>query len=93
MHSSKLPVSLLDLGSGVGRLTPALATSFGGPVTGVEPSEKMRAHAEADAAHPDVTYLPGSAESIPMETSSCDAAAMRSGAGGTAACGARRQAA
>jgi ubiquinone/menaquinone biosynthesis C-methylase UbiE len=71
---SRRPLSLLDLGSGVGRLTPALATSFGGPVTGVEPSEKMRAHAEADAAHPDVTYLPGSAESIPMETSSCDAA-------------------
>jgi ubiquinone/menaquinone biosynthesis C-methylase UbiE len=67
------PLSLLDLGCGIGRLTPALAAAFGGPVTGVEPSEKMLAHVLADAAHPDVTYLAGSGESIPLPDASCDA--------------------
>ena len=37
------PLVWLDLGSGTGRLTPALADAFGGPVHGVEPSDKMRA--------------------------------------------------
>jgi SAM-dependent methyltransferase len=34
----------------------------------------MRAHAEASAAHPAVTYAPGSAEEIPLPDASCDAA-------------------
>lgn len=70
------PLSLLDAGSGTGRLTPALAAAFGGPVTGVEPSAKMRAQALSTAAHPGVTYRPGSAESIPLPAASCDAAIM-----------------
>src|SRR5213078_1141334 len=39
------PLVWLDLGSGTGRMTPSLATAFGGPVHGVEPSDRMRAQA------------------------------------------------
>ncbi|GAA1862356.1 class I SAM-dependent methyltransferase [Asanoa iriomotensis] len=67
------PLTWLDLGSGTGRLTPALARAFGGPVHGVEPSDKMRAQA---VAHPAVTYAAGSAESIPLPDGSCDAAVL-----------------
>jgi SAM-dependent methyltransferase len=68
---ARRPLTWLDLGSGAGRLTPALAAAFGGPVHGVEPSDKMRAQAPA---HPGVTYAAGSAESIPLPDESCDAA-------------------
>jgi ubiquinone/menaquinone biosynthesis C-methylase UbiE len=40
---ARRPLTLLDLGSGTGRLTPALAAAFCGLVTGVEPSGKMLA--------------------------------------------------
>jgi SAM-dependent methyltransferase len=65
------PLTWLDLGSGTGRLTPALADAFGGPVHGVEPSDRMRAQAKA---HPAVTYAAGSASRIPLPDESCDAA-------------------
>jgi SAM-dependent methyltransferase len=68
------PLVWLDLGSGTGRMTPSLASSFGGPAHGVEPSDKMRAQAVAHARHPAVTYAAGSAEHIPLPDSSCDAA-------------------
>ena len=66
------PLTVLDLGSGTGRFTPALAATFGGPVYGVEPSQRMRAAAEEHAAHDAVTYLDGAAEKIPLPSSSCD---------------------
>jgi ubiquinone/menaquinone biosynthesis C-methylase UbiE len=65
------PLAGLDLGSGTGRLTPALADSFG-PVTGVEPSAKMREVAARSSAHPLVRYVAGSAESIPLAADSVD---------------------
>jgi SAM-dependent methyltransferase len=68
------PLVWLDLGSGTGRMTPSLASAFGGPVHGVEPSDKMRAQAVAHAGHPAVTYAAGSAEHIPLPAASCDAA-------------------
>lgn len=68
------PLVWLDLGSGTGRMTPSLASTFGGPVYGVEPSDKMRAQAVAHAGHPAVTYAAGSAEQIPLPDASCDAA-------------------
>ena len=68
------PLVWLDLGSGTGRMTPALAIAFGGPAHGVEPSDKMRAQALAHADHPAVTYSAGSAERIPLPDASCDAA-------------------
>lgn len=66
----------LDLGSGTGRLTPALASAFGGPVYGVEPAAKMLAQAVAHAGHPALTYLAGTAEQIPLPDASCDAAVL-----------------
>jgi SAM-dependent methyltransferase len=68
------PLVWLDLGSGTGRMTPSLASAFGGPVHGVEPSDRMRAQALAHAGHPAVTYAAGSAEHIPLPDASCDAA-------------------
>ena len=70
------PLTIVDLGSGIGRLTPALAETFGGPVYGVEPSARMREIAVATAAHPAVTYLAGEAARIPLDDDSIDAVLM-----------------
>lgn len=70
------PLAVLDLGSGTGRFTPTLAAVFGGPVVGVEPSDRMRAVAEESATHPAVRYLAGAAERIPLPDASCDLALM-----------------
>ncbi|MET9311303.1 class I SAM-dependent methyltransferase [Kribbella sp. NPDC003505] len=69
------PLDVLDLGSGVGRLTPGLAEEFQGQVFGVEPSDRMREVAE-QAPHPGVTYLRGSAEDIPLPEASVDVVLM-----------------
>ena len=69
------PLTGLDLGSGTGRFTPALASTFG-PVTGVEPSVRMREVALAQSAHPAVRYLAGAAEDIPLPDASADYALM-----------------
>ncbi|MBL8552981.1 MAG: methyltransferase domain-containing protein [Phenylobacterium sp.] len=66
------PLAGIDLGSGTGRFSPALADAFGGPIWGVEPADGMRAAAEADAAHPRVTYLAGRAEAIPRSDRCAD---------------------
>jgi ubiquinone/menaquinone biosynthesis C-methylase UbiE len=63
---------VLDLGSGTGRFSPLLADEFGGPVYGVEPSDRMRAVAQAQARHERVTYLAGAADRIPLPDASCD---------------------
>jgi len=67
-------LSILDLGCGTGRFAPLLAERFGAKVVGVEPSEKMRTQAVENASHPRVTYLAGSAEAIPCDDASFDAA-------------------
>lgn len=67
------PRTILDLGSGTGHFTPALAQAFG-TATGIEPSDKMRTIAEQQHSAPGVTYLNGTAEEIPLPDSSCDAA-------------------
>src|SRR5215470_16360305 len=69
------PLLGLDVGSGTGRFTPALARTFG-PVTGVEPSVRMREFALAQSQHPDVRYLAGSAEDMPVPSGSADYALM-----------------
>jgi ubiquinone/menaquinone biosynthesis C-methylase UbiE len=68
---ARRPLHGLDLGSGTGRFTPALAAAFG-PVTGVEPAATMRRIAQAQAPHPGVRYLSGSAEAIPLPDRSVD---------------------
>jgi ubiquinone/menaquinone biosynthesis C-methylase UbiE len=69
---ARRPLTGIDLGSGTGRFTPALAEAFGGPVFGVEPAARMRAVAEAQAAHPQVRYLAGEAAAIPLPDSAAD---------------------
>ncbi|MEO3840495.1 class I SAM-dependent methyltransferase [Streptomyces sp. B22F1] len=66
------PLRALDLGSGTGRFTPLLAAEFGGPVTGAEPSARMREQAVAHAAHPRAAYVPGRAEALPLPDESAD---------------------
>ena len=68
------PLTVLDLGSGTGRFSPSLAQRFGGPVYGVEPAERMRGVATQANAHPDVSYLDGRGEHIPLPENSCDLA-------------------
>lgn len=65
------PLAGLDVGSGTGRFTPALAQAFG-PVTGIEPSVRMRDIAQAQPAPPGVQYLAGSAEEMPVPSASAD---------------------
>ena len=50
------PLAVLDLGSGTGRFSAALAGEFGGPVHAVEPSAKMRG---AAMARPSGGHRPG----------------------------------
>jgi ubiquinone/menaquinone biosynthesis C-methylase UbiE len=69
------PLTIVDLGSGIGRLTPALARTFGGPVYGVEPSAKMREIAEA-APHLGAEYRAGEAARIPLDDGVADAVLM-----------------
>ena len=69
------PLAGLDVGSGTGRFTPALADAFG-PVTGVEPSVRMREVALAQPPHPGVRYLAGSAEDMPVPAGRADYALM-----------------
>ncbi len=66
------PLSIVDLGSGTGRFSPALAEAFGGPVHGVEPAAGMRAVADVEASHPRVRYAVGDAASIPLPDASID---------------------
>jgi ubiquinone/menaquinone biosynthesis C-methylase UbiE len=68
------PLTVLDLGSGTGRFSPTLAGRFGGPVYGVEPAARMREVAIESSSHPNVTYLEGRAEQIPLADTSCDLA-------------------
>ncbi|MFC0437933.1 class I SAM-dependent methyltransferase [Kutzneria buriramensis] len=73
---TRRPLTVLDLGSGTGRFSDALADTFGGPVHGVEPSARMREVAAAAHPHPRVTYSDGRAEAIPLPDNSCDLAVM-----------------
>jgi ubiquinone/menaquinone biosynthesis C-methylase UbiE len=69
------PLAGLDVGSGTGRFTPALADEFG-PVTGIEPAVRMREIAQEQSQHPDVRYLAGAAEEMPVPSGSADYALM-----------------
>jgi SAM-dependent methyltransferase len=69
---ARRPLAVIDLGSGTGRFTPALAETFGGPIYGVEPAAAMRHTAETAAAHPGVRYLAGEAGGIPLPDASAD---------------------
>lgn len=67
-------LTILDLGCGTGRFSSELADELDGRVFGVEPSDKMRSIAESECDDSRVSFLKGSAESIPLTDDSCDVA-------------------
>jgi ubiquinone/menaquinone biosynthesis C-methylase UbiE len=69
---SKLPV--LDLGSGTGLWSEALATWFDVSMVGVEPSYAMRRTAAAKDHPSSVSLVGGDAERIPLRDRSCGCA-------------------
>ena len=68
------PPSFVDIGSGTGIWSRALAEIFDTSVVGVEPSDGMRARAAEAHADPRVSYLPGTAEHLPLDDESVGAA-------------------
>jgi ubiquinone/menaquinone biosynthesis C-methylase UbiE len=67
--------TVVDVGAGVGHYSTVLADALdGAQVIAVEPSEKMRAVAAAEHRHPRVRYDAGSAEELPLDDWSADAA-------------------
>ena len=71
---TRLDGPIVDVGSGAGQFAPLLAEWAGGEVIGVEPSDGMRAEAEAKNAHPRVRYVAGDAEHLPLHDGFCGAA-------------------
>ena len=57
-----------------GRFTSSLADAFGGPVVGIEPSERMRALALTAPPRPDVYVVGGVGEAIPLADNTLDGA-------------------
>ena len=64
-------VPILDLGSGTGQFAEAFAAWFACDIVGVEPSEEMRAKAEAKRSSGRISYLAGDASNIPLPDGSC----------------------
>src|SRR2546422_890781 len=65
--------TILDLGSGTGRFSSALADAFDADVIAVEPSVGMRRQAKTKT-RTHVRIVGGSAEQLPLTDGSCDAA-------------------
>jgi ubiquinone/menaquinone biosynthesis C-methylase UbiE len=70
--ASGLPV--LDLGAGTGLFAAAIAHWFGAEVVAVEPSQGMRRQARTTRAHPQVAYVGGRGEQLPLCDGCCDSA-------------------
>ena len=63
---------IVDLGSGTGRFTAALAKAFAAQVVGVEPAANMHVTANAKPHPTSVRFVQGLAESIPLEDGRAD---------------------
>ncbi len=67
---------IIDLGCGTGRLTQriprALADRFSATVYGVDPSHRMLGVARENVARPDVLFLEGTAEHMPLDDGVAD---------------------
>ncbi|HZA00618.1 MAG TPA: class I SAM-dependent methyltransferase [Acidimicrobiales bacterium] len=68
------PSAIVDVGSGTGIWSKALAETLDCRVCAVEPSDGMRARAVEARAHPRVEYVPGRAEALPLPRESVGAA-------------------
>lgn len=59
---------ILDVGAGAGAFTRQLATALpDARLLGIEPAAAMRAAAQTHSAHPNVAYVEGAAENMPVE--------------------------
>jgi ubiquinone/menaquinone biosynthesis C-methylase UbiE len=58
--------TVVDVGAGTGIWSQAIAGRCGVAVVGVEPSTGMRTHAAVRHAHPDVRYVGGVADALPL---------------------------
>jgi ubiquinone/menaquinone biosynthesis C-methylase UbiE len=70
--TSGLPI--LDLGAGTGLFSVAIAHWFDAAVIALEPSEGMRTQARTTRAHPQVAYVGGIGEQLPLGDGCCDSA-------------------
>jgi ubiquinone/menaquinone biosynthesis C-methylase UbiE len=68
------PRRVVDVGSGTGIWSKAIAAHCGVSVVGVEPSNGMRSHAARAHQHVDVRYVAGSAGTLPLRSSSVSGA-------------------
>jgi SAM-dependent methyltransferase len=62
---------VLDLGAGTGQFAAAIAGWFGVAVVAVEPSRGMRAQAARAHRHPDVAWVAGVGERLPLGHGTC----------------------
>ena len=69
-------LTILDLGSGTGRFSTLLSAAFGARVIGVEPAVGMRTLAAQSEHPPEVSFVAGTAERLPLGDSACDVAWM-----------------
>ena len=68
------PFAMVDVGSGTGIWSKALADCFGSRIHAVEPSDGMRARASVAHPHPRVEYVAGHAGALPLPDESVGAA-------------------
>jgi ubiquinone/menaquinone biosynthesis C-methylase UbiE len=68
------PRLVVDVGSGTGIWSKAIAAQCGVSVVGVEPSAGMRARAASAHRHLDVRYVAGSAGTLPLRSASVSGA-------------------
>lgn len=66
--------AVVDVGCGTGIWSEAMAKLLGIEVYAVEPEDGMRSHAASVRPHPNVRYLAGTAEALPVDDDSVDAA-------------------
>jgi SAM-dependent methyltransferase len=67
---------ILDVGAGTGRFAALMAEWFGATVIGVEPARGMRDAALGSGRHPQVAYVGGRAEHLPLCGDSVSAAVL-----------------
>src|SRR5262245_65519532 len=67
--------TILDLGAGTGRFSALLADCFTAAVVAVEPAWSMLARREVET-RPDVRFMAGVAESLPVRTAGGDLACL-----------------
>jgi SAM-dependent methyltransferase len=66
-HLARRDGPVLDLGSGTGRFSSALAARFCVPVVALEPAEGMREEARLDGIGHGVTMVAGGGEAVPVQ--------------------------